>query len=279
LLRIAIGLLLLVDVLVWMPDLQAWFGPNGAHNLAACRLVIDPNTMTVFQWLPQTETSVLIVYVLMLIQIVALILGCYGRVQAFFIFVWLVSFNHRNNLIFDAEDNLLRLWTFFLIFMPLDAAFSIRKHSPASLRREFPIWPLRLLQLQLCLVYLSASLLKLQGVEWRDGTAVYYALNARQFFHYPIPDFVRSSPGIILILTWTVMTFELVLPFGLWIPKIRRLFLVLGLLLHLGMEYSLNLFLFQWLMMVGLCTFVKREDVHLLLRLVSRFPRLQITKR
>ena len=157
--------------------------------------------------------------------------------------------------------------------MPLDAVFSIRKRSPAHVPRDYPIWPLRLFQLQICLIYLSAGLLKLRGVEWREGTAVYYALNARQFFFFPIPDAVRSSLAITSLLTWTTMTLELLLPFGLWVAKTRRLFLLLGFLLHLGMAYAMNLFLFQWMMIVGLCAFVSREDIPLLSKMASRFTR------
>jgi hypothetical protein len=45
----------------------------------------------------------------------------------------------------------------------------------------------------------------------------------------------------------------------LWIPKIRWLAISLAALMHLGIEASMNLFLFQWVMLLGLVSFAGRS--------------------
>ena len=62
----------------------------------------------------------------------------------------------------------------------------------AVLRRAVAaaIWPLRLIRVQVALIYLTSGLFKLFGAAWRDGSAVYYATGQNIFgriFHvYPV---------------------------------------------------------------------------------------------
>src|SRR5262249_29597493 len=172
LLRIGFGLLILVGFAVLYPDVDRWFGPTGVLTFAASRAIIDPDTITIFQLFPQSSLAVHVLYGLLLVQSLCLVVGFYGRAQAACLFVLVTSFQHRNLAMFDAEDHLLRLGCFFLIFMPLDDAFSVR----SLLRRGRParpgshaIWPLRLLQIEMTLIYLSSGLLKVAGEDWRSG--------------------------------------------------------------------------------------------------------------
>ena len=58
------------------------------------------------------------------------------------------------------------------------------------------------------------------------------------------------------ISTWAVLALELALPFMLFIPRLRLLASVRGILLHLSIDYALNLFLFEWAMIIGLLSFL-----------------------
>ena len=57
-----------------------------------------------------------------------------------------------------------------------------------------------------------------------------------------------------------VVVIEILLIFGVWIPTWRRNVVIMGVLFHLGLELSMNLFVFQWLMITILLTFLFRVE-------------------
>jgi hypothetical protein len=259
-LRIGFGLLVFIDFLVLFRDVDRWFGPGGMLTFDASRAIVDADTITIFQWFPDSWLAVHVCYVLLLIQSLCLAAGFFGRFNAACVFVLVTSFNHRNMALFDAEDNLLRIACFLLIFMPLDDAFSLRNlldHSSGRPLRTktFPAWPLRLLQIEMTLIYLSAALLKLRGEDWRSGSAIHYAVQVDLFRRFPVPQFLVDDLSLGKLATWSILALELALPFGLWIRRTRPFAIAAGILMHLAIEYSMNLFLFEWAMIVGLLSF------------------------
>ena len=58
------------------------------------------------------------------------------------------------------------------------------------------------------------------------------------------------------------LVFEVLLPVGLWLPRTRWFTLGVAVLFHLSLEYTLNLFLFHWLMLLGLLPFLATFGKH-----------------
>jgi hypothetical protein len=258
-LRIGFALVILIIFLTGWADAQKWFGPRGILSFDASRAIVDPDTLTLFQLFPQSETAVTILYSLVIIQAACLLLGLYGRFQAACLFILLASFHHRNCAWCDGEDTFIRHACFFMVFMPVDACWSLRSLLPRTRSRlpaTSPAWPLRLFQFQMAIIYLSTGILKFQGQDWHDGSAVYYSLNLIQYQRFPLPDLMRQSLLLSQLSTWGVLTLELALPFILFIPRLRLFAIASGILLHLSIEYSLNLFLFEWAMIIGLLSFL-----------------------
>ena len=65
-----------------------------------------------------------------------------------------------------------------------------------------------------------------------------------------------ESMVVITLMTWSVLAVEMAVPLALWFKKTRRTALVVAFAFHLTTDYVMNLFLFQWIMMVGLLSFV-----------------------
>ncbi len=74
------------------------------------------------------------------------------------------------------------------------------------------------------------------------------------------PDFLFDIPWLVAMITWVVLVIEAALPIALWFRPTRKIAIVLGVLLHLGIELSMNLFLFEWIMILGLLTFIRTEE-------------------
>jgi Vitamin K-dependent gamma-carboxylase len=258
LIRIGYAVLLLINVLVWAPDLERWFGEQGALPFAVSRQVVDPDAITLFAWLPKTNVVLWTCYSVLLAQIVALLAGWFARFQALSIFIWLTSFQHRNMLIWDGEDWVFRLLAFYLIFLPIGDCYSLCRRAQALPGAVLePVWPLRLVQIQITVIYVSNVWEKLNGSDWLNGLSVYYVSRLDDSFgRFPVPGFLFQSLVAIKCMTWSVLVIECLIPIGLWFKETRRAALLLALGFHLATDYSMNLFLFHPIMLVGLLAFV-----------------------
>ena len=269
--------LLFVNVALWGPDLLLWFGESGVMPYEQARALGDLDTLTLFAVLPRTDLTVQIAYALFLGHIVLLGVGFRSRLQAVFTFVWLLSFQHRYVMLFDGEDTVFRLLGAAFVFLPIASCYSLdawlarRRGRPYA--RHGSAWALRLVQLEISAIYLSTAWEKLRGHDWLDGTALYYVSRLDDLFgHFPIPGAVLESLTALKLMTWSVLAIEVSLPLLLWIPRTRCLGILLAVALHLGIEYSMSLFLFEWVMLLGLLSFTRPEDFAALRAL---FPRLR----
>jgi hypothetical protein len=191
-------------------------------------------------------------------------IGLATRFNTICLFVWLVSLHHRNNLIWEGEDLLLRIVCFLLIFMPCSQRWSldavIRKRRGGSSPPDSPatasVWPLRLLQLELSCLYLSSVVQKLSGEYWRNGTAIQYVMRLDDVSGHRLPLANLFSYDLISyqLFTWMTVGFEIMLAFLIWVPQVRRPIIYLGIVFHLGIEITMDLFLFQWIMILILAT-------------------------
>lgn len=123
-----------------------------------------------------------------------------------------------------------------------------------------PIWPLRLIRCQVSLIYLSSALWKLLYPTWRDGSAVYWALNLNGFHRFPWQLPVAAEP-LVVLLTWGTLLFELFFPLLVWFRVTRVPTLLLGLGLHLGLWLTLEIGPFSLVMMASYIAFLDPSRV------------------
>jgi hypothetical protein len=263
LLRIAYACLLLIHILTLWPNSEMWFTDQGVMSSQTAQTLGNDYNWSLLFWLPSTPLVVKCCLVIMFVHSIFLLLGVASRIQVACLFVWLVSFQNRNFLILDGEDTLMRLYAFFFIWLPLDERYSLAKflHNTKETARsaERP-WALRLIQFQIIALYASTALCKLQGNTWHDGTAMWYVSRMTDNFGRLIPASLFEVYWVSAFATWSALTLEMVLPLALLIPQTRKWGVVAGIMLHLGIELSMNLFLFQWFMILGLISFIKVED-------------------
>ncbi len=282
LMRVVYASVLLIYLWMLGRELEYWFTDAGVLSSQTAQATLKGDYRSLLFLLPSDLTTVTICWWLMFVQAILLLLGVLSRFQMACLFVWLVSFQHRNMLIFDGQDTLLRMLTFTMIFMPLDYAWSLSgwlrgrflaphaKKTPcrpacgeyageASGKVEaFPsAWALRLIQIQLTFIYFSTAWEKLQGETWRDGTALFYVSRMEDLYgRMPLPEFLFQSPWLLAGMTWGVLALESLIPLALWWRPTRRWAVLAAIGLHLSIELTMHIFLFEWLMIVGLLSFV-----------------------
>ncbi|MFM7977172.1 MAG: HTTM domain-containing protein, partial [Pirellula sp.] len=259
-LRIGFAILVLIQTMVAWPDAAYWFTDDGVMQSQTAQGILDPGAWSLLSLLPSKPWAAQLGLICLLVHGLLMLVGYFSRFQAAAIFVWLISFQNRNPLITDGEDTVLRIFAFLMIWLPLDfcwAVFPSKTKVSEPAQASSQAWALRLIQFQMTAIYASTALSKLEGSTWQDGTAVWYVSRMTDNFGRLIPASYLDWPGASALATYGTLAIESLLPIGLWIPKVRWIAIGLAVLLHLGIESSMNLFLFQWLMLLGLIAFVR----------------------
>ena len=174
LVRMAFGAVAIGWTVSLLPDLYALFGPHG----------VEPQQPEdAYQWgvfaIWTSDHALLIGWILLLVSSVALTIGWHSRLAALAVFVLILSFEHRNVWVFNSGDLAVRIEALFLAISPCGAALSLdqaRGTGKFWSAQQRPHWPVRLMQVQLSLIYLASAQAKLNGNAWPQGTAVSYAL-------------------------------------------------------------------------------------------------------
>ena len=124
---------------------------------------------------------------------------------------------------------------------------------------------MRLVQLQLTLVYPFSAIDKLRGETWHDGTAALWALQVVDLQRFHPPELLLSSPLLGNLLTWATLTLELSLPFLLWNERARRPALALGLAMHVGFAIPISLGFFSAFIALAYVSFVRPGEAERLI--------------
>lgn len=272
-LRIIWGCILCASILMMLPDRHMWFGIDGVLGSMTQE---TPGRLNIMPFLTTTPGSVDIWFATLLAVSAAATIGFFTRTSLLIIWVMLTSMTHTNILILHAGDTLLRFTGFFLIFSPAGTCLSIDAWRRGESQLYAPLrspWAQRILQIQLCIVYIATSWWKLKGMPWNDGTAVGQVLNMLEFRRFPLPEFFR---GVTMsqALTGYAATVEMLFPILVWFKDTRKPALIAGLLLHLGMEWSLNIQLFQPTILSLYLLFISPEALRRFLNFLTESCRL-----
>lgn len=261
--RILLGLAVLVNCALLAPDLLNWFSEGGVVSSATAKIFAGGPRLSLFSIFSSNESVVRALFVLFIVAALCMTIGLFTRVSTIVTFLCMVSFHHRNILILNSADTFMRVALFFLMFAPAGAALSVDRLMSGNWRqkpRPQAPWAQRLIQLQLALVYLMTFFWKVQGNTWVEGTAVYYSSRLPEFWRFSVP-YVFEHMWTIQLITWGTLVVEFALGTLVWIRELRYWVLLGGVLLHIGIDYSMNLPLFGPVMLFSYIVFVYPQDI------------------
>lgn len=261
LLRIGFALCVLINVAAFYPDLERWFADAGVLPRGDVYLLHAAERWSLLHWLP--DSALHAAFGIFALQALLLLFGVASRLNAACVLVWLISFQNRNPLIYDAEDIVLRLIGWYLLLVPVGAAWSVDawRKCAANLPKLVAAPGVKLLQIQMAVIFVTAAWYKLNGEPWRSGVALFFVAQLDDYFgRASLPAWMIETPWIVRTFTWSVIGMELLVPLAVWFRQTRRWALLLALLFHLGNELTMHLFLFHWIMLLGWCAFLLPED-------------------
>jgi hypothetical protein len=256
-LRIAVAAVLLFDIFVlYLPNLRALYGPGGFGDPAHFDAVFGPpwwrwSLLRILppSWGPQALLTA------WAIAAVALLVGYRPRLAALGCWVAAVSFSQANLYLHNGGDQLKLIVLLMLVFLPTDGRWAVRRH-PAARGGVGPVlvrpWPVRLLVLQLAVMYFMNGYYKAMGPAWRDGSVMYYVAHSPSWAHFS-PDYLPLPDGALRFLAWATVLWELLFPLLVLMPVTRAAALWMGVLFHVGTLVHLEVGLFP---MYALCYYV-----------------------
>lgn len=265
LMRILFGVILMIHWFSIWSHLEVFWGPEGLLSLPHSIARTAEYRVNLFSFFPADPRVGQLLALAHLAGAFGMVFGFFTRTSIAVAFFTLLSFHNRNYLILNSSDVILRNLVFFLFFTPCGELYSV----DAWIRRarglvtgavpERAPWALRLVQLQFCTVYVATVLYKMKGGAWADGTAIYIATRLDEFVRVPLG--LLNNMMAIKFLTWSTLVVEFALGTVVWIKDLRYLILLAGVGLHLGIEVTMNIPLFEWIMIAGMVSMIDSRDI------------------
>lgn len=262
--RILFGLAIFTGYFMRWDDVEFFWGPDGFGGKTFLETVGAPNLLSSdLGWLLAnygSQTTVWCLYFALLICSFSFMVGFRTKFTGISTLVLHILFLHRNYFAFWGWPNMMVPYLFYLLFTPCGAklSFDAKLGSVKKNWLEFPIWPMRLLQIHICTMYLVAGWERVLQPVWYSGDAVLPALINHQFSRIqmdfvPYGDFLRPFG-------WLAYVTE-PLAFLLWHRKIGPYLALILIGMHVFLE--LTTFVDQWnfMMTAGLICFLPKHWV------------------
>lgn len=242
--RIAFAALMLKEALYHLFVAEIWYSDAGmmpAHLLRR----MAPTTPSLMSFLPETGMTMVFFGMWALVALL-LLLGWQTRLMTVFNFVLLVSVINRNPLVVTGADSVMQALAFWSLCLPLGRWYSLdaRRQRATPSNRIFA-FPLRMIQVQIALIYIFTTIFKLHGETWQNGDALYMALQVRMHT-FPIAEWLLANASLDLLRALTYLALILEGAFALLVfapilqPYLRTVGLAGGIVLHLGIGVVMN---------------------------------------
>lgn len=264
--RILFGFLAFEVGLLIAPDLLTWYGTQGTFRPQAAEQILGQLCFDILLFLPRNDDAVIAFFCIYMLSALFVCLGLFTRFSTVVLYLTLSSFHFRNPQIINSGDDLLRVYSFFMMFAPAGEQLSLdrlikRKISANDTTPKLrSLWPQRLIQIEITLIYLQYFLTKAMDSYWLDGTAVYYVLVSPELQRFPI-FLDRHNIWVSRFLTYFTLIAEFALGALIWVKELRYGILLIGLMLHLGLEYCLNIPIFQQVILASYVLFIDHKDL------------------
>ena len=179
----------------------------------------------------------------------ALMIGWRTRQAVVLLWMLTLSLHVRNPMVLYGADAMIQAMLLWSLFVPLGGCWSVDRRLSGSAqpaRGKVISVGSAALVLQVIFVYFFSALLK-TGPAWADGTAIYYALSVDHIVT-PLGKMLLDYPTMMMWGTYSVQYLELIVPFfllcPLWVGPVRMAVILFFVLLHLSLGLCLKVGLF-----------------------------------
>ena len=274
--RISLGLLISVMFICNYVNWERFYDADGMislHETVPILNNVPEDACSIFHF-TEGKVPMKVYWWISMIAALFFTMGFQTRLATIALYIIQSSMIHRNYMIVNGDDLVIRMVLFYSCFFPLGHCLSIDnwikkkwfKNSPAT---EFPhIWPIRLMQINVALIYAISLPYKLIGdVAWINGQAIYYTATSNMWGRFPFPEaFCMCDCLLSKIMTYGTVLIEGAFPLLVWFKETNLIVTVLAASLHLGIAVFVpNVLFFTLAMVCSFWVFVQPETTHWLL--------------
>ncbi len=260
LVRIGVGITLFLVYLCQAGHLDELYTEDGwvpLSSLASMRE--DPSHVSVLYRVTDLA-HVTAIWLLLLVASLAFTVGFQTSWIKWVVWLLHISFANRAPEVTYGVDSISSNLLIVLCVSPVGRCLSVdawlRRPRPPrvpwlpALQRARASVGLRLVQIQMAIVFFFAGTEKLRGSDWWDGDAIWYAMTDYEFNALPL-GFFAANMWLVNALTYGSLLVELGYAFLVWDHKTRPIFVVAGIALHIGVAIAMGLVLFAVPMIAG----------------------------
>jgi hypothetical protein len=253
-------------------EFDHWYTDRGLLQGTESREAAGPLRLSLLHYVHDPITP-RVLYAITLAAAAGVTLGWRTRVMSVVLWLGMLSFYHRNPSSNGGPDAMPAILCFYMVLCPSGAAYSMDARREQERRGTLaePLispWALRLLQMQVCLVYFQSCVIKCDGPTWMDGTATHYVLYNHEFNWFKL-EWLGTYPIIVNLMTHGALLFEFMLAFWLWFRPMRRWTILAGVLLHAGIRPVLNIPGFGELMCATYLAFLDPDETMAVVRVLD----------
>lgn len=297
-LRIGYGLLYLIFLLREFPHRDEIWGPGSAWTPALAHQLFEQTGWLSVLTLSDSRAYFELCYVLALVTAALFMLGWRTRVLSVLFAVVVTSFHGRAIFMTDGGDNLVLLMSIHLVLTACGRRWSLdaRRNRVKAVDADTASQPagsltrqlldarttlitvvhncgMFVIAVQVCLLYGSAGLYKVQGAFWGGGTALHYVLNLELFQPWPaLSHFVDEHTIVVAVVGYMTVLLQVAFPFVLF-GRLKYPVLAMLLGMHIGIAVLMGLPLFSGAMIVADAVFLPDRFYTFLPRLCRRAVR------
>jgi hypothetical protein len=297
-LRIGYGLLYLVFLLREFPHRDQIWGPGSPWTPELARQLFDQTGWASILTLSDSRAYFETCYVLALVTSALFMLGWRTRAVSVLFAVVVASFHARAIFMTDGGDNLVLLMAMYLVFTACGRRWSLdarrtRLRASAGKTTPPPVGRVAaglrdsrrtltsvlhncgmfVIAAQVCFLYGSAGLYKVQGGAWGNGTALHYVLNLDLFRPWPELSLMADEHDMLIaIACYLTVLLQVAFPFVLF-GRLKYPVLTMLLGMHLGIAVLMGLPLFSGAMIIADAVFLPDRFYRSLGRLWRRTSR------
>jgi predicted DCC family thiol-disulfide oxidoreductase YuxK len=270
--RIGIGAAMLLHYGMATRYLFDFWGDAGLMPRSiVLRDAADPWTQSVFFYFTAPWQWIAF-HGLFLICCAALMAGWRTSWVKWIVLIGQLSYDRRNPGLTYGVDWILASLLLILCLAPIGRAMSLdrvravraakRSNLDATLPQYCSPWTgacIRLMQIQMAVIFFYSAVTKLAKSEWVDGSAVWVVFTMNEYYSPAILKVLASQYWLAEAGTYATILIELAFTFLIWQKATRPYLLADALLLHALFAVLMGLYYFSFVMMMGHMSFVRPE--------------------
>jgi len=269
-LRIAVAVLLIVDLADRISLFDFFYGSDGFLNDGVSRLLTPAaDGFWSLYWISDNPIFTGGLMVLTAVAAVALLFGWRSRTMTVICLVLFWSLNVRNPMVTTAGHILLRLLLFWMVWLPVGAAWSLdavkrrkqaKQESNIGHSMVFSMATVGVM-IQVASMYLFSGIAKWND-DWLNGTALEKAFHLDMYVK-PFGHFLADYPAITATVTLATLLFEIIGPLMLFMPYANRFWRVFFFIffagMHIGIWMAMSIGIFSVVAIASWAIFLPSE--------------------